>query len=363
MQAEASAAPRVWGRHPGSHYTAFRQARVDAEEPRRSAIARRAARKEETSSMRLVTFEDEPKRYRLGAFADGVVVDLNAAYRALLEERGERRAGELAGEAVPPEMLAFLDAGDRAMNAARDALKLIARLGADSARERGLARRAESVRLRAPVTRPTKLILVGLNYRDHAEEAGMKIPEVPTIFSKYSNCAIGPGEAIKIPKVSAMIDYEAEYAFVIGRAGRDIPPDRAMDYVAGYTIVNDVSCRDYQMKTGQWMIGKTFDTFAPMGPYLVTRDEIADPHNLEISLHLNGERMQHSNTRNLIFKTGYLIAFLSQVFTFEPGDVVSTGTPAGVGYARKPPVFMKAGDRVRVEVEGLGALENPVEDA
>jgi acylpyruvate hydrolase len=313
--------------------------------------------------MRLVTFEDEPKRNRLGAVADGVVVDLNAAYRALLEERGERRAGELSVEAVPPEMLAFLDSGDRAMNAARDALKLIARLGADGARERGLARRAESVRLRAPVPRPTKLILVGLNYRDHAEEAGMKIPEVPTIFSKYANCVIGPGDAIKIPKVSAMIDYEAEYAFVIGRAGRDITPDRAMDYVAGYTIVNDVSCRDYQMKTGQWMIGKTFDTFAPMGPYLVTRDEIADPHNLEISLQLNGQRMQHSNTRNLIFKTEYLIAFLSQVFTFEPGDVVSTGTPGGVGFARKPPVFMKAGDRVRVEVEGLGALENPVEDA
>jgi acylpyruvate hydrolase len=313
--------------------------------------------------MRLVTFEDEPKRCRLGAVADGVVVDLNAAYRALLEERGERRAGELAVEAVPPEMLAFLDAGDRAMNAASDALKLIARLGANGARERGLARPTESVRLRAPVPRPTKLILVGLNYRDHAEEAGMKIPEVPTIFSKYANSVIGPGDAIKIPKVSAMIDYEAEYAFVIGRAGRDIPPARAMDYVAGYTIVNDVSCRDYQMKTGQWMIGKTFDTFAPMGPYLVTRDEIADPHNLEISLHLNGQRMQHSNTRNLIFKTEYLIAFLSQVFTFEPGDVVSTGTPAGVGYARKPPVFMKAGDRVRIEVEGLGALENPVEDA
>ncbi|HVA40370.1 MAG TPA: fumarylacetoacetate hydrolase family protein, partial [Candidatus Binataceae bacterium] len=241
--------------------------------------------------------------------------------------------------------------------------ELVARLGADGARERGLARRAESVRLRAPVPRPPKFILVGLNYRDHAEEAGMKIPEVPTFFSKYSNCVIGPGDAIKIPKVSAMIDYEGEYAFVIGRAGRDIPSDRAMEYVAGYTIVNDVSCRDYQMKTGQWMIGKTFDTFAPMGPCLVTREEIPDPHSLELSLYLNGQRMQHSNTRNLIFKTGYLISFLSQVFTFEPGDVVSTGTPAGVGYTRKPPVFMKPGDRVRIEIEGLGALENPIEAA
>ena len=313
--------------------------------------------------MRLVTFEDEPKGHRLGAVADGLVVDLNAAYRALLEERGERRAGELALKVVPPEMVAFLAAGERAMNAAREALALATRLGADGARERGLARRAESVRLRAPVPRPPKFILVGLNYRDHAEEAGMKIPEVPTFFSKYSNCVIGPGDAIKIPKVSTMIDYEGEYAFVIGRAGRDISPDRAMDYVAGYTIVNDVSCRDYQMKTGQWMIGKTFDTFAPMGPCLVTPEEIPDPHNLELSLYLNGQRMQHSNTRNLIFKTEYLISFLSQVFTFEPGDVVSTGTPGGVGFARKPPVFMKPGDRVRIEIEGLGELENPIEAA
>jgi 2-keto-4-pentenoate hydratase/2-oxohepta-3-ene-1,7-dioic acid hydratase in catechol pathway len=279
----------------------------------------------------------------------------------VLEERGERRAGELALEALPPEMLAFLGAGERAMIAAADALALVSRLGADGSRERGLARPASAARLLAPVPRPPKFILVGLNYRDHAEEAGFKIPEVPTFFSKYANCVIGPGEAIKIPRVSAMIDYEAEYAFVIGRAGRDIAVERAMDYVAGYTIVNDVSCRDYQMKTGQWMIGKTFDTFGPMGPYLVTRDEIADPHNLEIALHLNGQRLQHSNTRNLIFKTEYVIAYLSQVFTFEPGDVISTGTPAGVGYTRKPPIFMKPGDRVRVEVEGLGVLENPIE--
>ncbi|HEY2525223.1 MAG TPA: fumarylacetoacetate hydrolase family protein [Candidatus Binataceae bacterium] len=313
--------------------------------------------------MRLVTFEDEPRLHRLGAVAEGFVIDLNAACRALMEERGERRAGELAREAVPPEMVAFLEAGERAMNATREALALVARLGADDARERGLARRAESVRLRAPVPRPTKLILVGLNYRDHAEEAGFKIPDVPTFFSKYANCVIGPGDAVRIPKVSSMIDYEGEFAFIIGRAGRDIPPARAMEYVAGYTIMNDVSCRDYQMKTGQWMIGKTFDTFAPMGPYLVTRDEISDPHNLEISLYLNGQRMQHSNTRNLIFKTEHVVSYLSQVFTLEPGDVISTGTPAGVGYTRKPPVFMKPGDRVRVEVEGLGALENPVEAA
>jgi acylpyruvate hydrolase len=310
--------------------------------------------------MRLVSFEDESKRARLGAAADGLIVDLNLACRAAFEDRGERRASELADEAVPAEMLAFLGAGERAMSAAREALTHVAQIGSAAALRRGLARAAERVRLIAPVPRPPKLILVGLNYRDHAEEAGLKIPEVPTFFSKYPNCVIGPGDAIKIPKVSPMIDYEGEYAFVIGRGGRDIPKERAMEYVAGYTILNDVSCRDYQMRTGQWMIGKTFDTFAPMGPYLVTRDEIADPHNLDLALYLNGERMQHSNTRNLIFKTDDLIAFLSQVFTLEPGDVVSTGTPSGVGFVRKPPVFMKPGDRVRIEIEGLGALENPV---
>ncbi len=311
--------------------------------------------------MRLVTFEDDSKRERVGdATAGDLIIDLNAACRALLEQRGEPRAGERAAMMLPADMLAFLGAGQPAMEAAKDALEFVGRLGEAEARERGLARRREAVRLRAPVPRPPKFILVGLNYRDHAEEAGMKIPEVPTFFSKYANTVIGPGDAIVIPKVSQMIDYEAEYAFVIGCRGRDIPHERAMDYVAGYTIVNDVSCRDYQMRTGQWMIGKTFDTFAPMGPYLVTKEDIPDPHALEIALDLNGRRMQHSNTRNLIFKTDYLIAFLSQVLTLEPGDVVSTGTPAGVGFARKPPVFMKPGDRVRIEVEGLGALENVV---
>ena len=311
--------------------------------------------------MRLVTFEDDSNRARVGAAgAGGLIIDLNAACRAMLEQRGEARAGERAAMMLPADMLAFLGAGQLAMNAAKDALEFVERLREAEARERGLARPRESVRLRAPVPRPPKFILVGLNYRDHAEEAGMKIPEVPTFFSKYANTVVGPGDAIIIPKVSQMIDYEAEYAFVIGRGGRDIAPARAMDYVAGYTIVNDVSCRDYQMRTGQWMIGKTFDTFAPMGPYLVTKEDIPDPHALEIALDLNGRRMQHSNTRNLIFKTDYLIAFLSQVLTLEPGDVVSTGTPAGVGFARKPPVFMKPGDRVRIEVKGLGALENPV---
>ena len=214
--------------------------------------------------------------------------------------------------------------------------------------------------LLAPIRRPPKIICVGLNYRDHAEESNLAIPEVPTLFSKYSTAVIGHGHPIVLPKNSTKPDYEAEFAVVIGKGGRHIPQERWREHVFGYTILNDVSARDFQMATTQWMIGKTFDTFAPMGPAIVTADEIEDPHNLEISLSINDEELQHSNTRNLIFNVPYLIAHLSSVFTLEPGDVISTGTPAGVGFARKPPRWLRAGDTVVTKVEGLGELVNPV---
>jgi 2-keto-4-pentenoate hydratase/2-oxohepta-3-ene-1,7-dioic acid hydratase in catechol pathway len=217
-----------------------------------------------------------------------------------------------------------------------------------------------SVTLLAPVPRPPKLICVGLNYRDHALESKMEIPKVPTIFSKLSSAVIGPGASIVLPKNSTQPDYEAEFAFVIGRGGRHIPAERWQEHVFGYTLINDISARDFQMATTQWLMGKTFDTFAPMGPYIVSADEIPDPHALEISMTINGEVLQHSNTRELIFKIPELIAFLSSVFTLEPGDVVSTGTPAGVGVARKPPRFLKPGDDVVVRVESIGELRNPV---
>ena len=217
-----------------------------------------------------------------------------------------------------------------------------------------------SVTLLAPIPRPPKLICVGLNYRDHAAESKMEIPTVPTIFNKFPNTVIGPGEPIVLPKNSTKPDYEAEMAFVIGKGGRHIPAERWREHVAGYTIVNDVSARDFQMATSQWLMGKTFDTFAPMGPVLVTADEIADPHALDISLEINGEVLQNSNTRELIFKVPDLLAFLSSVVTLEPGDIVSTGTPAGVGFARKPPRFLRAGDDVVVRVAGIGELRNPV---
>ena len=217
-----------------------------------------------------------------------------------------------------------------------------------------------SVSLLAPVPKPPKLICVGLNYRDHALESKMEIPKVPTIFSKFSSAVIGDGAPIVLPKNSTQPDYEAEFAFVIGRGGRHIPAEQWQEHVFGYTLINDVSARDFQFASTQWLMGKTFDTFAPMGPHIVSADEIADPHALDISLTINGEILQHSNTRELIFKIPELIAYLSSVVTLEPGDIVSTGTPAGVGVARKPQRFLRPGDDVVVHVESIGELRNPV---
>ena len=221
-------------------------------------------------------------------------------------------------------------------------------------------RNPAAFRLLAPIPRPPKIICIGLNYRDHAQEARMQIPEVPTVFAKFPTAVIGPGAPIVLPKNSAKPDYEAELAVVIGKGGRHIPEDSWRDHVFGYTNFNDVSARDFQMATSQWMIGKTFDTFAPFGPAIVTADEIADPHQLDISFTLNGETLQQSNTSNLIFGIPRLLAHLSSVFTLEPGDVIATGTPAGVGFAHKPPRWLKPGDEAVVRISGLGELRNPV---
>jgi len=217
-----------------------------------------------------------------------------------------------------------------------------------------------SVRLMSPIPRPPKIICVGLNYRDHAIESNMPIPTTPTIFCKFPTAVIGPGDPIVLPKNSTQPDYEAEFAFVIGAGGRHITPANWRDHVFGYMNLNDVSARDVQLATSQWVMGKTFDTFCPMGPWLVTADEIADPHTLDISLTIHGEVLQKSNTRELIFKIPDLIAHLSSIFTLEPGDVVSTGTPSGVGFARKPPRYLRPGDECVVSVQGLGELTNPV---
>ncbi len=216
------------------------------------------------------------------------------------------------------------------------------------------------VTLLAPVQTPQKIICIGLNYRDHAAEVGLPVPEHVTAFAKYANGLIGDGASIELPAQSDKVDYEAELVVVIGQRGRNIAAERAYDYVAGYTIMNDVSVRDYQMRTSQWMLGKTFDTHAPLGPVIVTADEIPDPQTLGIRCSIDGEMLQSSNTSNLIFNVPMLIAELSSIMTLEPGDLIATGTPAGVGTSREPKRWMRAGERVRVEIDIIGALENPI---
>lgn len=220
-------------------------------------------------------------------------------------------------------------------------------------------RRAD-VEICAPVPRPGKIICIGLNYRDHAAESGMAIPASPIIFSKFGTCVAAARQPIILPEGSEQVDYEAEFAFIIGRAAQNVSQAEAMSCVFGYTNFNDVSARDFQFADGQWQRGKSCDTFAPVGEFVLTADEIKDPHNLRIRFRLNGETLQDSNTNQLIFKIPEIIEFLSKSITLEPGDIIATGTPPGVGFARKPPIFLKDGDIVEVEVEGLGILSNPV---
>jgi len=268
---------------------------------------------------------------------------------------GKSRPGVISGQTVSDlstagyaSLLDFIESGPEGRTAAE---KLAANGGGYP---------LDNVKLLAPIPRPRKLICVGLNYRDHAAETNSEIPSVPTIFNKFATSVIAPGDNIILPKVSKSPDYEAEFAFVIGRGGRNIAGADWPKHVFGYTMVNDGSARDYQKATTQWLMGKTFDTFAPMGPWIVSADEIPDPHNLDIQLEIGGERLQNSNTRELIFKIPDLIAFLSSVFTLEPGDIVSTGTPAGVGVARNPQRFLRAGDEVVVRIPAIGELRNPV---
>jgi 2-keto-4-pentenoate hydratase/2-oxohepta-3-ene-1,7-dioic acid hydratase in catechol pathway len=289
--------------------------------------------------MRIVTFNKDGRgrAFRIGAFiSDTKIVDLThlVSNTALNEiqvltcfdiERGFIDKARIAAEAGDGELL------DR-----------------------------KEIRIASPVPRPGKVICIGLNYRDHAAESGMPIPKAPVIFSKFSSCVIGPGESIVIPPGSVKTDYEAELAFVIGRRASRVTAAAAMSHVFGYLNFNDVSARDFQFADGQWQRGKSCDTFAPTGEYVVTSDEIPDPQDLSIKLRLNGETMQDSNTRQMIFGVAELVEFLSLYIVLEPGDVVATGTPPGVGFARKPPVYLQDGDVVEVEIEGLGTLSNPV---
>ena len=240
-----------------------------------------------------------------------------------------------------------------------DTLAVIA-AGVTGPGKSGSTHKLADVGLHAPLANPPRVFAIGLNYRDHAAESKMTLPNFPVVFFKLQTAIVGPGDAIVLPKNSSEPDYEAEFAFVIGKGGYRIPAAKWREHVYGYTIINDVSARDIQVSTSQWSMAKSFPTFCPMGPAIVTADEIADPHQLAISLSIDGEVLQNSNTRELVFKVPDLIEYISSIAPLLPGDMVSTGTPGGVGMGRSPKRWLKAGENVTVTVEGLGSLTNPV---
>ena len=313
--------------------------------------------------MKLVTYE-HAKQSRLGVVQGDFVVDVAAAYGLIA--RGRIADAKMAAAAKvlrklgrpPQDMIELLGLGERYRKALGVLVASTSAVGKKA--PKGLLVPLNTAKLRAPIAHPNKITCIGLNYADHAREGGQEPPPAPIFFLKSHNTICGPGDPIRLPPNSSQVDYEAELAVVIGKRGSRIPESDAHEYVAGYTILHDVSARDMQFSDKQWYRGKSCDTFAPTGPWIVTPDEIADPHNLRISLTLNGETLQDSNTSNLIFKVPFLISYLSQSLTWEVGDLISTGTPSGVGFARKPPVFMKAGDTVSVTVEGIGTLTNSV---
>ncbi len=281
--------------------------------------------------MKLVTYKTDNDA-RLGLLRDDHVIDLAAASDGRL----------------PPDMLTFLRQGEPALKLARQVA------------ENGTASTPVSdVTLLAPIPNPSKIVAIGLNYMDHCREQNVKPPERPIIFCKFSTAVVGPGATIRWdPALTQQVDYEVELGVVMGRLARRVPAAEALDYVAGYTICNDVTARDLQHGDRQWVRGKSLDTFCPLGPWLVTRKEVPDPQDLSLRCTLNGQVMQDSTTAEMIFGVAYLIEFISRAFTLLPGDVIATGTPHGVGVFRSPQIFMKDGDVVTVEVEGLGQLTN-----
>ncbi len=283
--------------------------------------------------MKLITFTHDGAT-RIGLLDAQEVIDL-----------------EVAAPGLPTEMCAFLGAGEPALEQARAAL---------AAGGNRLA--LGDVHLESPVLRPPKILAVGLNYRDHVEESGMETPQYPMIFNKQSTSAHPPYDAFHMPRASSALDYEGELAFVIGKRCRHVPAKDAPQVIAGYTICNDVSVRDWQLRVPTFTMGKSFDTHCPLGPAIVTADELGDPHSLDLGVWVNGESRQSSNTKNLIFDCFTLVEHLSTAFTLEPGDVISTGTPGGVGIAAKPPRLLVTGDVVKIAIAGLGEIEAAVID-
>jgi len=310
-----------------------------------------------------------PGARRLGAWLDegpaaGHILDLNRALamKAALDDVGAPEA--YADALLPADALAFLRRGEEALAAARATLRFVAdvldRWDPPDLARAGVLEDAAGVRLCAPVPRPGKIVAVARNYPAHAAESGGDAPSEPVLFLKASSAVIGPEDPIVLPRASAAVDYEGELAVVIGRPAREVDEADALSHVAGYTVADDVSARDWQSARGQHFIGKSCDTFAPLGPVLVTRDEIDDPQDLGLETRLSGEIVQSARTKEMTFSVARLVAFASRLMTLEPGDVLLTGTPAGVGRSRRPPRFLRAGDVLEVAVERIGTLRNPV---
>jgi 2-keto-4-pentenoate hydratase/2-oxohepta-3-ene-1,7-dioic acid hydratase in catechol pathway len=304
--------------------------------------------------VKLITYVHQGTPH-LGAIHGSQVIDLARAYAAYQGHTG----GSIPVAGFPTSMLALLQADEEMLPILESIVHWTEALPAttgDSFRQP-----LTEVRLTAPLGNPSKIICVGLNYLDHCLEQDLEIPDRPILFAKFPSSVVGPEDEITWPPdASQKVDYEVELAVVVGREGRHIPVDQAYDYVAGYTIVNDVSARDVQFSDGQWVRGKSFDTFCPMGPYLLTADELPDPHDLRIRSWVNGELRQDSNTRELIFKVPVLLAYISKTSTLMPGDILITGTPGGVGVFRDPQVFLQPGDLIEMEIDKLGRLRNRV---
>ena len=314
--------------------------------------------------MRLVTFEAEGER-RTGALvgsdaaaSGGWVVDLHTA--GLLQRARSSRTNPLVAGL---DMIGLLAAGAAALEAARAVVEDCAPAledGEAPAHLAGIAFRRDAVKLLAPVPRPPKIVCIARNYEEHVKEGGDRpVPERPVLFAKFPSNVIATGDTILLPRISDMVDWEGELAVIIGRPGRYIEEADALTHVAGYTVANDVSARDWQKATSQIMAGKAMDTFAPMGPALVTADEIPDPQALSLRTIVSGTLRQETSTGDMIFPVARLVSHVSQIATLEVGDVIMTGTPAGVGFWHDPKVFLKDGDTVRIEIDGVGVLENP----
>lgn len=300
--------------------------------------------------MKLVRFSVNGQSPRLGSLMGDRIGDLQSSLAATLAQRGVTRAQDIAAALVPQSTRGFLEGGSATADAVTGITEWV-------------TVPATIARLHAPIADPGKFICIGLNYSDHAAEANMPVPKEPPIFAKWSNAILDPGEPILRPRGSKQLDWEVELGVVIGKRARYVAKESALDYVWGYTIINDASARDLQFITSQWMAGKIFETAAPVGPYIADRAEIPDPHGLVLKTFVNGKQMQNGNTKTLIFDVNYLVSYLSGLMTLMPGDLIATGTPPGVGAGMKPPVFMNPGDVCRLEITGLGVLENPIKDA